>query len=383
MKVAVELVDRLLERVPVDSHYGRQMRSEILEHLEESVTERLEEPDHPLPEALDDAVASFGKSAALERDFYADYVRARYWLGWLDRETFLFPDRMLLRTGQWLLLLGFAFFCVLPTIVHFSRFFSLANLASSAPPGAAEEIVAAIPPSIASLEAFTPWWLGGWPWAAVLIAGIAAFCLATLRISRAARLIDRQGRAIHAIFLLLPAAALGFALTADPSRCSGALNSHITGFTSWAQSAANVVVVTRPVTAAFLVGVGLVLVTAIAAVGLFLAARRQLRADTVALRHAALGVLLACIGLLLITHPVLIDLHREITAASAIDNEPVPRRLAGGIQLDFLAFLLGACFVTGAIRVIHNAVLEIHRTTCARRRGVVRQRSRTGASPAT
>lgn len=361
MRAAMEMVDRLLERVPADSLYGRRIRTEVLDHLEEAVATRVADSGRPLGEALDNAVTSFGESGTLEHDYYDEYVRSRYAFGWLDRELVRHPERMLLRAGLWLLLIGFAFFAVLPTLIAFVRFSSLATISAvfmTDPSHAAD-----VPQSLAAFDRFTPWWQSAMLWGPVLVLGVLTFTAGALRVSRQARLVAPPARSARILGFLIPLAAVAFALAASPANYAESLSVHLTRFSSWIESSAQLTRATSTVTTGFWVGTGLVTLILAAAVAILVAARRARRAGTVRLRHAALGVVLACAGIALTAHPTLILTHR--TALGYTDG-PSPQRLAEGVHLDFAAFLVGALLLVFAIRTIHDAFVEIHRTALAR-----------------
>lgn len=364
MRAAMEMVDRLLERVPADSVYGRRIRTEVLDHLEEAVSSRVADSGRPLGEVLDNAVTSFGEGGALEHDYYTEYVRSRYALGWIDREVVRHPERLLLRAGLWLLLIGFAFFAVLPTVTTFTRFSTLAAAGAVFVTDATQATPLAIQ-SLADLDRLAPWWQSSALWTSVLVVGVIAFTAGALRASRRARLIAPAASTSRtALAAMLPLAALGFALTATPAHYSDALSVHLTRFTSWIESSTQLTHATGTVATGFQVGVGLVAIVLAVAVATLLAARKARRSDTVPLRHAAIGVILACVGIGLTSHPTLILAHRRAIASEAA---PDPRSLASGLSLDFVAFLVGSLLVVIAIRTIHDAFVEIHRTALARR----------------
>ena len=86
MKELLQQLDDVLCRVPPDSVCGRRVRDEMLDHLAESASERVA-AGQGFEAALGGAVAAFGHPEELERDDYRDYLRTRYWLGRIDRES--------------------------------------------------------------------------------------------------------------------------------------------------------------------------------------------------------------------------------------------------------------------------------------------------------
>ncbi|MEQ8768467.1 MAG: hypothetical protein RL885_31470 [Planctomycetota bacterium] len=362
MKRLVEQIDRLLRRIPPDSHYGRQVRNELLGHLEESVAEKVTETND-LDEALDRATAAIGEAGDLERVYYRDYLASRYWLGFFDREWLLRREMLGLRVGAFAMILGLCFGALLPGLTAFVRFrTAVGQVAASTESGASQFWLSALRDVSGGTTLFS-WLDGGLGFRLLVVLGLLAFALAGSSLYRS--LFDSERRIQGRALWLAPIAAAVLVFTWRAEDYAIALSTMVqssptsqdfdlaAGRLAWSIAATAVL--------ALILGAWAVVLT------------RRARRDDVSAEPRPLLTALVLLGAggFLASHPLLWSTLQRARAAVSGEPMPPPAVLASSIHLDFVLFVMGGAAVIFALYVLMRQLLEVERVYQSRRHGEV------------
>lgn len=352
MKEVLQGVDRLLARVPPDSIYGRAVKREILDHLGDSVAEKTG-AGVPLEQALGEAVAEFGAPSTLERDYYRDYLRARYALGVFDREVFARPDRWLLRLGSLLLFVGLLLQLLVPTVGVYATAMGAASYSVNPSTHQIGEDAFAQGLDFALGNPLPPLFQNR-VWGVVAVLGLLAFTAGGLWTLRRARLVSLAHPLSAVAFALLPLLAIGFVLAARPAVYAEALRSALL-------VTADVKAAARPLATAIVLGwyVG----GALALCGLVVAvtARARGQVDSVGLRQAGIGLALLGAGVVAVAHPrLLLVLHAQAT------EDLAPAQLVGSLWSDLYQFVLGILLLAAGLCQLYRVAEDAQRTLISR-----------------